>query len=180
MRRKILGLLLAFLFLSCTTTYKNQTPLGQTFPSVKGTSLEGSKWTIPEQFRPLPTVLLIGFKQESQFDIDRWLIGLDMRKVNLAIYELPVIMGLFPRMISKKIDNGMRAGIPRPLWKNIITIYKDSEKIQTFLGNERPNNARVILLDAKSTIRFFHDKGFSVLELNHLIKTIDALAEFKK
>jgi hypothetical protein len=122
--------------------------------------------------RGKPTVFLIGYKQDTQFDIDRWLIGLDMKQVKVDAFELPTIKGLFPRMFSTKIDEGMRRGIPKELWKGVITIYKDGETVQKFTGNERPNNARVILLDKNSKIIYFWDGGFSVSALNELISKL--------
>jgi hypothetical protein len=141
---------------------------GKPFPSVTGTSLADKEWRIPEDMNGEPTILLIGYKQNTQFDIDRWFIGLDMTKTKAAIYEVPTIQGLIPRMISGKIDEGMRRGIPEPIWKAVITVYKDGAKVQKFTGNERPNNARVLLLDNEGVIQYAHDAGFSVPALNAL------------
>lgn len=62
----------------------------------------------------------------------------------------------------------MRAGIPKPLWKGVVTVYKDGEKVQAFTGNEKPNNARVVLLDGQGKVIYFYDQGFSVDALNQL------------
>jgi cytochrome oxidase Cu insertion factor (SCO1/SenC/PrrC family) len=62
----------------------------------------------------------------------------------------------------------MRAGIPKPLWKGVVTVYKDGEIIQAFTGNDTPNNARVILIDKNGKIIHFYDQGFSVNALNNL------------
>ena len=85
-----------------------------------------------------------------------------------GVYEIPTIQGMFPRMFSTVIDNGMRKGIPKALWRNVITVYKQGELIQSFTGNEKPNNARVILINKKGTILYFYDEGFSVDALNSL------------
>jgi hypothetical protein len=161
-------LILAAVLTACASTYPNRTPVGEIFPAVKGVALSGEEWEIPKGMSGKPTVLLIGYKQNSQFDIDRWLIGLDMTKTQVDVYELPTIQGMFPRMFSTKIDEGMRRGIPKDLWKGVITIYSDGAKVQKFTGNERSNSARVILLDEKGEIKYFHDHGFSVPELNKL------------
>lgn len=162
------------LITACSTTYPNQSVTGKTFPSISGQTLEQKNINIPKDFDDEFTLLLIGYKQNSQFDIDRWLIGLDMTKTNVAVYELPTIQGLFPRIFSAMIDNGMRAGIPHPLWKSVVTVYKDGDKIQVFTGNENPNNTRVILLNREGNILYFYDEGFSVLALNHLNLTLKA------
>ena len=166
----------AALFLnSCATTYTNRDVIGEIFPSVEGTSLEDEEIKIPEYFKGSTVVIILGYKMDSQFDIDRWLIGLDQTQTDIKVYEIPTIQGLFPRMFSTFIDEGMRSGIPKELWGGVITIYGDGAELQEFTGNENPNNARVILLDNQGKIFYFHDRGFSVQELNKLRAKIEEL-----
>lgn len=157
---------------ACTTNYPNKSILGEQFIAVKGKSLEQQVKEIPSAFTDEKTLLLLGYVQDSQFDIDRWLIGLDMVGAKIVVYELPAIQGMFPRFFETQINNGMRKGIPKPLWKGVITLYEDGEKLQQFTGNINPNNARVVLLDATGKIEYFYDAGFSVNALNLLIKRI--------
>lgn len=165
MRILLIALLLT-LTAGCSTTYTNQSLVGKSFPVATGESLEKNMVSIPNDFKGDFTLLLIGYKQNSQFDIDRWLIGLDMTNTKVDVYEIPTIAGLFPRMFSTFIDNGMRKGIPKALWKGVITVYEDGERIQAFTGNQNPNNARVLLLDKNGVILYFYDEGFSVAALN--------------
>jgi hypothetical protein len=153
---------------ACSTSYPNQAITGQAFPSVSGQNLEKELMTLPDDLKGDVALLLIGYKQDSQFDIDRWLIGLDMTQTQVSVFEVPTIQGLFPRMFSTFIDNGMRSGIPKPLWKGVVTVYKDGEKVQAFTGNEKPNNTRVVLLNAQGKVIYFYDQGFSVDALNQL------------
>ncbi len=161
-------ILVIFLATGCSTIYSNQTVTGKAFPSVSGQSLEKNTINIPSDFKGDFTLLLVGYKQNSQFDIDRWLIGLDMTSTKVDVYEIPTLPGLFPRMFSTMIDNGMRKGIPKDLWQGVITVYEDGELIKTFTGNEKPNNARVLLLDKNGVVVYFYDEGFSVTALNQL------------
>ena len=62
----------------------------------------------------------------------------------------------------------MRAGIPKELWKGVITLYEDGETMQAFTGNENANNARIILINKQGKILYFYDRGFSVSALNAL------------
>lgn len=157
------------LFLTaCSSHYPNRAPVGEVFPKVSGTSLEKESHSVPGDFAGQKVVLLLGYKQNSQFDIDRWLIGLDMTQTKVDVYELPTMQGMGPRMFQPFIDNGMRSGIPKELWKGVITIYADGEKVQAFTGNEFPNNARVLLLDQTGKVIYFYDRGFSVAALNAL------------
>jgi len=162
--------LFALFTIGCSSNYNNKSHVGHPFPSIKGENLEKEVVSIPEVFKGKNTLLLIGYKQDSQFDIDRWLIGLDMTETQVNVYELPTIQGLFPRMFSTVINNGMRAGIPKSLWKGVITVYQDGEQVQKFTGNRNPNNARVILLNKDGIILFMYDEGFSVEALNQVRK----------
>ncbi|MBA6415779.1 hypothetical protein H4J50_07095 [Colwellia sp. 6M3] len=167
MRTKIY--IFALLLLTgCSTQYANKDITGQIFPSVVGTTLEKKSVSIPGDFNDDLTLLLIGYKQNSQFDIDRWLIALDVTETQVKVYEVPTIQGLFPEMFSTVIDNGMRAGIPKPLWQGVVTIYDDGEKIQAFTGNENASNTRVVLLNKNGEILYFYDQGFAVDALNKL------------
>lgn len=170
---QITALLLCSLILAgCAKTIENRTPLEQSFPMVSGTDLNKKPVTLPVDVKGEISLFLIGYVQDSQFDIDRWLIGLDMTKTQVAAYELPTISGMFPRMFRTYIDNGMRRGIPKDLWRGVITIYDDADKIQTLTGTENPNNARVLLVDEQGKIIYFYDRGFSVNALNRLRSTL--------
>ena len=152
----------------CSTTYPNREPVGEFFPRVAGETLEGRRVALPDHFAGRTVVVLLGYRMESQFDIDRWLIGLDMTGTEAEVYELPPIAGLFPRFFKPYIDEGMRKGIPKELWKGVITIYAGGAEVQEFTGNENPNNARALVLDPAGKVVFFHDRGFSVAALNAL------------
>ena len=51
------------------------------------------------------TLLLVGYKQNSKFDIDLWLIALDITKIEVPVYEIPAIQGMFPRMFKTQVNN---------------------------------------------------------------------------
>lgn len=170
-----LKLFFIFLFIlsGCTTTFENKAVLHQQFPKVDGKNLEEIPIDMPNYFRGKHTILLIGYKQNSQFDIDRWIMGLTDSGVTAKVYELPTVVGMVPKMISGKIDSGMRLGIPKELWVDVITLYGgDAKKIAEFTGNERPLNARVMLLDTSGKIIFFHDQGYGVSYLKQLIELL--------
>ena len=164
--RTLLILLFSIVLTGCATKYPNRSPQGEVFPPVTGTALTKEVKNLPDDLPQENVLLLLGYVQNAQFDIDRWLIGLDMTKTNVAVYELPTIQGMFPRMFQTQIDNGMRKGIPKEIWGGVITIYEDGETIQRMTGNQDPNNARVLLLNQAREIVWFYDRGFSVAALN--------------
>jgi len=166
--KRLFTLLVISLVLGACTSYDypSQVTLGEKMISASGESLEGNTVVIPKDFAGEQTLLLFGYVQDSQFDIDRWLIGLDMTATQIAVYEIPTIKGMLPRMFKTFIDSGMRKGIPKELWKGVVTVYDDGDKLQRYTGNENPNNARVMLLSADGHVLYFYDRGFSVDALN--------------
>ena len=160
--------IIILLLSACSTHYQNNNVTGTMLPVMQGETLEKQSVELPTIFTEPLTLLLVGYKQDSQFDIDRWLIALDMTETKLNVYEVPAIQGMFPRMFSTQINNGMRSGIPKELWKGVITLYGDGEAMQAFTGNESPNNARVMLINEQGKILYFYDRGFSVRSLNEL------------
>lgn len=164
----------------CGSTPANRDPRGELFPEVTGTGLDGTDWRIPADFAGEPTVLLVGYVQEAQFDADRWLLGLLESKIDARIHELPTIDGLFPRMIGGWIDDGMRQGIPEEDWASVITVYGDADRIVDFTGRESPRNIRVLLLDAEGRVVWFHDRGYSartVLELRAALAELEEASQ---
>jgi cytochrome oxidase Cu insertion factor (SCO1/SenC/PrrC family) len=161
--------LLSILLQGCVNyDYHSQVIVGEKIVKFTGESLAGEPTSVPQVFAGRKTLLLFGYIHKSQFDIDRWLIGLDQTNTQVAVYEIPTIKGMFPQMFSTAFDNSMREGIPQEIWKGVITVYKDGERVQRYTGNLRPKNARVLLINAQGEVIHFYDRGFSVGALNAL------------
>ncbi|MCH2101159.1 MAG: hypothetical protein MK209_04495 [Planctomycetes bacterium] len=163
---------------SCSSSIPNRNPVGDDFPSVVGESLEKEEVRLPESVSGEVAILLVGYEQSVQFDIDRWLLGLLQAGVEARIYELPTISGLVPTMFSGWIDDGMRSGIPQEDWGVVVTFYGDAaDPIAALTGTENGRNARVLVLDQQGKIVWFADQGYSVrlaLELNAVVAQLNA------
>lgn len=154
--------LLAVLLAGCAATIPNRDPQGEMFPAVQGESLEGETIALPDAFAGAPVVLLVGYKQGAQFDIDRWVMGLLQAEVAAPIVELPTIPGLIPSFASGWIDDGMRSGIPQEDWSAVVTLYGGAARpVAEFTGTASGRLARVVLLDAKGRVAWFDDRGYS-------------------
>jgi len=172
------ALITALLAMSgCSTSYPRRQPTGEMFPTVKATALDEQILSIPADFKGKEVLLFIGYEMDSQFDIDRWLLGLNQLALDVAVYEVPTLPGLFPGMFANMINSGMRSGIPQEDWAIVATVYDDGEVIAQFLGNETPLPARVVLLDKEGRVAFFHDRGYSTATI---LRLKDALAELRK
>lgn len=146
----------------CSSTIDNRDPTGEVFPSVTGRSLEKERTALPQALAGEPAIILVGYKQRSQFDIDRWLLGLLQANVSVQIVEVPTIPGLVPTSVSKWIDDGMRSGIPQEDWGSVITLYGNAAApVAKLTGTKNGQLARVIVLDAEGAIVWFDDEGYS-------------------
>lgn len=154
----------------------NRDPTGEVFPSVKGESLAGVETPIPEGFAGEPTILLVAYEQEAQFDIDRWLLGLLQVEVEANLVELPTLPGLAPTFASQWIDDGMRSGIPKEDWGVVVTLYGDAARpVAELTGTENGRLTRVLLLDGEGRVAWFDDEGFSPRKVLELVEKVRAL-----
>ena len=173
---RFLALPLAFFVTACTTTYPNRNPVGETFPSVSGETLEKERVALPKAYEGAPALYMVGYVQETQFDLDRWTIGLVQTSFPCRIVEVPTIPGAIPSMIKGTIDEGMRKGIPSEDWASVITLYgSNAQPVAEFTGNENPRNGRILLLDKDGTVQWFWDQGFSAKRLMELGALADKL-----
>lgn len=175
-RPLFITLLLTFAALSsCTKSIPTPASVEGKFPAVEGRNLAGKDISLPMDLQGKPAVLLIGYEQKAQFDIDRWLLGLLDGKVNAQILEVPTIEGWAPRLARGFIDQGMKKGIPEEDWSMVVTVYEDAPKIIATIGRENPRNAQVVVLNHKGEITWFHNRGYSPRELLELRANIESL-----
>ncbi|MDF1800204.1 MAG: CIA30 family protein [Planctomycetota bacterium] len=159
---------------ACKATIPGQDPVGERFPEVSGEDLNGTAVALLDPAEP--RILLVGYEQRTQFDIDRWILGLQQTGTPAPLVEVPTIPGLLPGMAAGYIDDGMRGGIPPEDWAAVVTLYgSDASAVAAFTGNELGNNARVLLLDANDRVAWFHDRGYSatlVLDLDRAFREL--------
>lgn len=164
----------------CTSPIPNRVPVGEPFPPVEAEPLDAAsreEWVaIPADFAGAPLLLLVGYVQDAQFDLDRWLFGILDAELDVTLREVPAARGMAARLASGFIDSGMRRGIPRAEWGAVTTTYGGrAEAIAEFTGTERPRNARVLLLDGDGIVRWFHDEGYSASALIELRGVLEGL-----
>ncbi len=161
----------------CADPIPNRDPIGEMFPSVVGESLEKQRIELPKDLAGAPAVLLVGYAQEAQFDIDRWLMGFLQLELDARILELPTIPGLVPTFASGWIDDGMRSGIPKEDWGIVVTLYGDAAKpVAELTGTAEGRRARIIVLDATGKVAWFDDNGYSARKAMEVAKLIAELS----
>ena len=156
---------------SCSTPIPNRNPVGESFPVVRGESLKSDAVELPSAVSGDPAILMVGYVQGTQFDLDRWTLGFAQAKAKVRVVEVPAVLGWFPdTFLRGTIDNGMRAGIPAEDWGAVVTLYGiEAERVQKLTGNVNPRNGRILLLDDRGKIRWFWDQGYSSTRLLELL-----------
>ena len=176
-RQKLVAILVVAattLLAGCSNPIPNRDPTGEMFPTVVGQSLEEQRVELPTDLAGQTAVLLIGYEQDAQFDIDRWLMGILQAEVDALVLEIPTIPGLMATMASGFIDDGMRGGIPVEDWSVVVTLYGSAaQPVAELTGTTNGQIARVLVLDADGRVTWFDDKGYSA-------RKAIALAEFVK
>jgi hypothetical protein len=163
------------IFSGCTSTLVPPSQKEGAFPQVTATRLSGEKIILPDALKGSPAILLVGYQQRTQFDIDRWLLGLLDAGIKAQIIEIPTIEGMIPGALSEVIDNGMRSGIPKEDWYSVATVYEDADKIIKAIGNERPQSAHVVLLNSAGEIIWTYYNGYSPRVVRELRDKVNSL-----
>ena len=157
----------------CGSTLPRRDPTGERFPEVSGTSLAGDPVPLPGG---KAQVLLVGYLQDAQFDLDRWLLGLLQVGPPLPILEVPTIPSRIASVFAGTIDEGMREGIPAPEWRGVVTLYgEQADPVAELTGTENGSNGRVLVLDAEGRVVWFHDSGYSAATLLDLVRVAESL-----
>ncbi|MEZ5977191.1 MAG: hypothetical protein R3F34_03120 [Planctomycetota bacterium] len=160
---------------SCRSTIPARDPVGEPFPSVVGESLDGVEVRLPQDFAGAPVVLLVAFRQNAQFDLDRWILGLAQAATPVRVVEVPTIPGLVPGLFAGSIDGGMRRGIPIEDWGGVVTLYgDDARRVAEFTGTDPGLVGRVLLLDPHGDVVWSHARGYSagaLLELDARVRS---------
>ena len=96
---------------------------------------EGDLLRLPADVEGAPALLLVGYVQEAQFDIDRWLFGVLDADLEIVLFEIPAARGMAAQLASGFIDGGMRRGIPKAEWGAVATTYGSAaDAIAEFTG----------------------------------------------
>ncbi len=172
------GVLLAALLLlapGCSASYPGRDPVGEVFPAVVGESLEKERVELPAALAGEPAIVLVGYTQRSQFDLDRWIMGLIQADAPGRIMEVPTIPGLVASFASGWIDDGMRAGIPEEDWGAVVTLYGSAATPVAKLTGNTGSNARVLVLDPDGVIVWFTDRGYSATQALDVARITRAL-----
>jgi hypothetical protein len=134
------------------------------FPTIKGSNLEGRRFTLPADFEGDLNLVILPFQMHHQNWIDVWVPHLRQMLAahpGVRLYELPVLSSFDP-IRRWFIDSGMRAGIADRATREItITLYTDKRAFRQALGIPHEDTIHLLLVDRHGHIHARVEGRFS-------------------
>jgi len=147
---------------------------------LSGRSLEGRSYELPGDLAKPYNLLVVAFRREQQAVVDRWLswlIELEQRRPDVAVYELPVLSSTYSP-VRWFIDGGMTRGIPDPAARaRTITVYTDVQKVEENLGLAGTDTIAVLVVDRGGRILAREHGGFEQEKAERLATALEPRAK---
>ena len=143
----------------------------ESLPRLEGETLSKKPIVLPDTVRGKIALLVVGFTKkggqatgpwQKQFKSD---FGADQR---YAVYLVAVLEDV-PRFIRGMITSGMRSNTPPAEQDNFLILVHGEEDLKHLVGYSTPDDAYLLLLDAKGEIRWrghglFKDEDYAALK----------------
>ncbi len=128
-----------------------------------GRALDGTEYGLPGDLAKQHNFFVVAFRREQQRLVDAWLpwlIGLEQRRSDVAVYELPVLSSVYGPA-RWFIDGGMTRGIPDAAVRaRTITVYTDVGKVVDNLGVAGTDTIAVLIVERSGRILATEVGGF--------------------
>ena len=135
----------------------------QALSALSGRSLDGRSYGLPGDLAKPYNLLVVAFRREQQALVDRWLpwlIELEQRRGDVAVFELPVLSSVYGP-VRWFIDGGMTRGIPDPAARaRTVTVYTDVQKVVENLGLAGTDTIAVLVVERSGRILACEQGGF--------------------
>jgi len=136
---------------------------GARLPEVSGKDLNGKAWKAPTEFPGGRTLVILGYEEAQQKEIDTWTagLGLTQRENKLPWIEMPVIdePGVIMRWI---IDTGMQRGIPdREIRSHVWTAYVERQAFLKSCGIESMRAIHVLVVTRAGDVLAMESGSYS-------------------
>ncbi len=146
-------------------------------PALSGRNLDGDRYELPRDLRKQYSFIVVAFRREQQALVDKWLpwlVDLEERRPDLAVYELPVLSAAYTPA-RWLIDGGMARGVGTPSARaRTITVYTDVPEVVRNLGLRDTRTIAVILVERCGRILARELGAFNERKAERLIAALGA------
>jgi len=143
----------------------------ETLPRLEGETLSKKPIVLPDAAHGKITLLVIGFTKKGGQTTGAWQkqlrndFGADER---YAVYPVAVLEDV-PHFMRGMITRGIRSSTPPSEQDHFVIIVHGEQDLKRFVGYSTPDDAYLLLLDAKGEIRWrghglFNDKDYAALK----------------
>jgi hypothetical protein len=143
----------------------------ESLPRLEGETLSKKPIVLPDSAQGKIALLVMGFSKkggqatgpwEKQFKND---FGADQRYV---VYPIAVLEDV-PRFIRGMVTSGIRSSTPQSEQDHFVILVHGEQDLKHFVGYSAPDEAYLLLLDAKGEIRWrghglFKDEDYTALK----------------
>ena len=142
----------ALLFLSLTVASAQ----AETFLHLVGETLSGRQMVLPDNAHGRIALLVIGFTKKSSQATREWGqrfrkdFGSDQRYV---VYQVAVLEDV-PRFIRGMVTSSIRRETPPGEQEHFVTLFNGEANLKRFVAYSAPDDAYLLLFDAKGEIRW--------------------------
>jgi carbon monoxide dehydrogenase subunit G len=144
-------------------------------PRLSGRALDGEPYEFPDELRKHHSFLIAAFRREQQALVDGWLpwlLALEQRGSDVAVYELPVLSTAYSPA-RWFIDGGMARGVGSDSARaRTITVYTDVGKVVSALGLPGTETIAVLLVERSGRILATELGGFDEQKAKRLADTL--------
>jgi carbon monoxide dehydrogenase subunit G len=142
-----------------------------------GRALDGKEYELPGDLAMQHNFFVVAFRREQQSLVDQWLtwlIDIEQRRSDVAVYELPVLSSMYG-LARWFIDGGMARGVPDAAARaRTITVYTDVGKVVDNLGLAGTDTIAVLIVERSGRVLASEVGGFEKQKAERLAA---ALAE---
>ncbi|RZN46788.1 hypothetical protein EF808_05085 [archaeon] len=163
-----------------STMPETEDVVGERFPQIRGHALDQRDVTLPDDAQGMVALIVLAFERQAQSMVDSWIGPFERHLCGAGRYtyfEVPMIAGLWGRMFSRFIDDGMRAGVPEKRHHNVVTYYGNFEVYSSLLALEDRGICYAFLLDKSGFIRWRGNGYSSPEEVEELVTMARMLHE---
>jgi hypothetical protein len=128
----------------------------ESLPRLEGKTLSGKQIVLPDDARGKIALLVIGFTKNSSPATRAWGqrfkkdFGNDQR---YSVYPIAVLEDV-PGFIRGMVTSGIRRGVPPGEQDRFVTLFQGQADLRRFVAYAGPDEAYLLLLDAKGEIQW--------------------------